>query len=64
MLGVDVGGTFTDVIAVRDGRIEAAKVPTDPSSPSRASVLAGRRGPGRRGPRRSSTTRARSGSTR
>ena len=28
MLGVDVGGTFTDVVAVRDGRIITTKVPT------------------------------------
>ena len=36
MLGVDVGGTFTDVVSVRDGRIEVTKVPssaTDPSAP-------------------------------
>ncbi|MGE5273616.1 MAG: hydantoinase/oxoprolinase family protein [Verrucomicrobiota bacterium] len=36
MLGVDVGGTFTDVVAARDGRIEVTKVPssaTDPASP-------------------------------
>src|SRR3954451_19924674 len=26
MIGVDVGGTFTDVVAVRDGRIITAKV--------------------------------------
>ncbi len=29
MIGVDVGGTFTDVVAVRDGVIETTKVPTD-----------------------------------
>ena len=28
MLAVDVGGTFTDVIGVRDGEIQAIKVPT------------------------------------
>jgi N-methylhydantoinase A len=36
VLGVDVGGTFTDVVSVRDGRIEVTKVPsraTDPSAP-------------------------------
>jgi N-methylhydantoinase A len=36
VLGVDVGGTFTDVVAVRDGRIEVMKVPssaTDPAAP-------------------------------
>jgi N-methylhydantoinase A len=29
MLGVDVGGTFTDVVAVSDGAITTVKVPTD-----------------------------------
>lgn len=29
MIGVDVGGTFTDVVAVRDGVITTVKVPTD-----------------------------------
>jgi N-methylhydantoinase A len=29
MFAVDVGGTFTDVVAVRDGRIETTKVSTD-----------------------------------
>jgi N-methylhydantoinase A len=36
MFGVDVGGTFTDVVAVRDGRIEVTKVPSsrvDPAGP-------------------------------
>lgn len=36
MLGVDVGGTFTDVVSVRDGRIEVTKVPSsaiDPAAP-------------------------------
>ncbi|HWV84405.1 MAG TPA: hydantoinase/oxoprolinase family protein [Capillimicrobium sp.] len=36
MLGVDVGGTFTDVVCVRDGRIAVTKVPssrTDPAAP-------------------------------
>ena len=36
MLGVDAGGTFTDVVSVRDGRIEVTKVPssrTDPAAP-------------------------------
>jgi N-methylhydantoinase A len=40
MFGVDVGGTFTDVVAVRDGVIEVTKVPTDASSPQ-AAVLEG-----------------------
>jgi N-methylhydantoinase A len=40
MLAVDVGGTFTDVIGVRDGQIEAIKVPTMGDTPEE-SVLAG-----------------------
>jgi N-methylhydantoinase A len=40
MLAVDVGGTFTDVIGVRDGKIEAIKVPSRPSAPEE-SVLDG-----------------------
>jgi N-methylhydantoinase A len=42
MLGVDVGGTFTDVVAVRDGAIEVTKVATDRAAPQRA-VLEGAR---------------------
>jgi N-methylhydantoinase A len=34
MLGVDVGGTFTDVVSVRDGRIEVTKVPTSATDPA------------------------------
>jgi N-methylhydantoinase A len=40
MLAVDVGGTFTDVIGVRDGKIEAVKVPSRPEAPE-LSVLDG-----------------------
>jgi N-methylhydantoinase A len=40
MLGVDVGGTFTDVVAVRDGQIHTAKVPSDAQAPDH-SVLEG-----------------------
>lgn len=29
MLGVDVGGTFTDVVSFKDGKIHTTKVPTD-----------------------------------
>lgn len=29
MIGVDVGGTFTDVVSVRNGEIKTVKVPTD-----------------------------------
>jgi N-methylhydantoinase A len=42
VLGVDVGGTFTDVVSVRDGRIEVTKVASDPADPA-APVLAGAR---------------------
>ena len=42
MLGVDVGGTFTDVVSFRDGRIEVAKVPSDPAAPA-APVIEGAR---------------------
>ena len=42
MIAVDVGGTFTDVVAVRDGKIETAKVSTSYSSTS-APVLEGAR---------------------
>ncbi|MDI2031763.1 hydantoinase/oxoprolinase family protein [Saccharopolyspora sp. TS4A08] len=34
MIAVDVGGTFTDVVALRNGRIETAKVSTDYSDVS------------------------------
>jgi N-methylhydantoinase A len=40
IIGVDVGGTFTDVVAVQGGEVLVAKVPTDAHS-SDASVLAG-----------------------
>jgi N-methylhydantoinase A len=43
MIGVDVGGTFTDVVAVRDGRIEVTKVPSDASDPATAVVEGARR---------------------
>lgn len=31
MIGVDVGGTFTDIVAIENGRIKTAKVPTNPN---------------------------------
>ena len=50
LVGVDVGGTFTDVMAIEDGRVIAAKIPTDVHH-SETSVLAGRgRGRRRRSP--------------
>ena len=42
MLGVDIGGTFTDVVAVRDGRITVTKVASRPASPAEP-VLEGAR---------------------
>ena len=50
MIGVDVGGTFTDVVAVRDGRIEVTKVPSD-ASRARDRGRRGRAAPRRRGQR-------------
>ena len=37
-LGVDIGGTFTDLILLRevDGEVFTAKVPSTPDDPSRA----------------------------
>jgi N-methylhydantoinase A len=43
MIGVDVGGTFTDVVAVRDGRIAVTKVPSDANEPAGAVVEGARR---------------------
>jgi N-methylhydantoinase A len=43
MLGVDVGGTFTDVVSVRDGRIQVTKVPSTPSDPAAPVVEGARR---------------------
>ena len=43
MFAVDVGGTFTDVVAIRDGRIEVTKVPSDPSRPEQPVVEGARR---------------------
>src|SRR5439155_4182901 len=35
LLGVDVGGTFTDAVLVVDGRLTTAKAPTTPDDQSR-----------------------------
>jgi N-methylhydantoinase A len=43
VLGVDVGGTFTDVVAVRNGRIEVTKVPSNPNEPAAPVVEGARR---------------------
>ena len=40
MIGVDVGGTFTDVVSIEDGQIKTAKISTDVRTTER-SVLAG-----------------------
>jgi len=40
LLGVDVGGTFTDVVMVRGGQVYVTKVPSVPAQPERA-VLEG-----------------------
>src|SRR3954470_334326 len=40
MFGVDVGGTFTDVVAIKDGEIATVKVPTEAVNTER-SVLSG-----------------------
>ncbi len=44
ILGVDVGGTFTDAVLVEDGRIRTAKVPT--AARQEESVVAAARGVG------------------
>ncbi len=43
MLGVDIGGTFTDVVRVREGRITVTKVPSEPADPARPVVEGSRR---------------------
>jgi len=42
LIGVDVGGTFTDVVMVRDGEVHVTKVPSVPAHPEQA-VLEGAR---------------------
>jgi N-methylhydantoinase A len=37
-VGVDVGGTFTDVVTVRDGRVDVAKTPSTPDAPEQGVV--------------------------
>ena len=49
MIGVDVGGTFTDVVlADPDGRLHIGKVPTTPDDPRDGRGRRHRRGPRRR----------------
>ncbi len=38
LLGVDVGGTFTDFVFLRDGAIDIAKRPSTPDDPGRAII--------------------------
>ena len=44
ILGIDVGGTFTDAVLVEDGRVRTAKVPT--AERQEASVVAAARAVG------------------
>ncbi|MDY6765110.1 MAG: hydantoinase/oxoprolinase family protein, partial [Halobacteria archaeon] len=37
-IGVDVGGTFTDVVTVHEGRVNVTKTPSTPDSPERGVV--------------------------
>ena len=39
-VGIEVGGTFTDLIQVRDGVIRATKVPSTPAAPDRGAIHA------------------------
>ena len=39
-VGIEVGGTFTDLIEVRDGSVRAVKVPSTPDAPDRGAINA------------------------
>ncbi len=39
-VGVEVGGTFTDLVMVADGRIQVAKVPSTPARPDEGALAA------------------------
>lgn len=39
-VGVEVGGTFTDMVTVDGGRITITKVPSTPSAPERGALAA------------------------
>ncbi|WP_291037939.1 hydantoinase/oxoprolinase family protein [Herbiconiux sp.] len=43
MIGVDVGGTFTDVVAIRDGKVTVTKVPSGRTDPAGSVVEGARR---------------------
>ena len=47
-VGVDIGGTFTDIVSIRDGAVNVHKTPSTPESPERA-VLDGLRNVRERG---------------
>ena len=35
VVGIDVGGTFTDIAVLEDGRLTVHKLPSTPADPSR-----------------------------
>ncbi|WP_318568293.1 hydantoinase/oxoprolinase family protein [Salinigranum marinum] len=37
-VGVDVGGTFTDLVTIRDGRVRVSKTPSTPAAPERGVI--------------------------
>ena len=39
-VGIEVGGTFTDLVAFEDGGVRIAKVPSTPSAPHRGAIAA------------------------
>ena len=39
-VGVEVGGTFTDLVAFEDGKVRITKVPSTPSEPHRGAIAA------------------------
>jgi len=43
-VGVEVGGTFTDLVVVADGRVRVAKVPSTPARPDEGALAALRAG--------------------
>jgi N-methylhydantoinase A len=40
IVGIDIGGTFTDLVAFQDGRIVASKTPTVPADPTQGAATA------------------------